>query len=226
MAHGRGAATVRPSSPSWGPSERIACSSSAPTARHGSTRWFGNAPHAVRCLDLFHVVQWATEALDEGRQCGTASGAAGAPSTQRISRALGGHSGRTRGSHLEAEDDARVDLGGEQAALRAYLLKGALRAIFRALSLDKATEKIDACDVPPENWTAAGLSSSLRIGPWERTIRCGSRGSPRSRSRTRCGRPNRAQPSPSSAGRWASVSGPFTPERRSALGWGSSSFGE
>lgn len=115
------------------------------------------APHVVRCLDPFHVVQWATKALDEVRR--------------QVWNEL-----RQEGSHDDAKDlkGARwalwrnpEDLSSKQRTTlawiavvnaplyRAYLLKEALRAIFRAPSLDKAIERID-------KWLAWASRSRLK----------------------------------------------------------------
>lgn len=104
------------------------------------------APHVVRCLDPFHVVQWASKALDEVRR----------EVWNDLRR--GGSAGEAK--HLKNARWALwknpEDLSEKQKTTlawlatlntplyRAYLLKEALRAIFRERSLTGATKKLDA----------------------------------------------------------------------------------
>jgi transposase len=98
------------------------------------------APTAVLCLDAFHVVAWATEALDQVRRA----------MVNRLR--AGGHHDRaaalkhTRWALLKnppnLTGDQRTTLAGIAKAngglYRAYLLKEQLRAIFQAVALGDA----------------------------------------------------------------------------------------
>jgi transposase len=98
------------------------------------------APKAVLCLDAFHVVAWATEALDQVRR-----------SMVNRLRASGHHDEATalKGSRWallknppNLTGDQRATLAGIAKAngglYRAYLLKEQLRAIFQAVELTDA----------------------------------------------------------------------------------------
>jgi transposase len=98
------------------------------------------APAAVVCLDAFHVVAWATEALDEVRRA----------MVNRL-RAGGHHVEATALKHTRwallknppnLTGDQRATLAGIAKAngglYRAYLLKEQLRAIFQAAELADA----------------------------------------------------------------------------------------
>jgi transposase len=108
-------------------------------------------PNAVRCADPFHIVRWATDALDEVRRQAW-NEARGAVSQRRAGRASG---------HAKALKHARYALwknpenltGRQQAKLawvaktdprlhRAYLLKEGLRLVFQ-LPHDEAEEALD-----------------------------------------------------------------------------------
>jgi transposase len=98
------------------------------------------APKAVLCLDAFHVVAWATKALDEVRRHLAAG-------LRRNGRAEDATSIKhTRWALLKNPDslttDQRSTLAGIQATngplYRAYLLKEQLRAIFQARDLAAA----------------------------------------------------------------------------------------
>ena len=99
------------------------------------------APRAVLCLDAFHVVAWASKALDEVRR-GLAA------SLRRTGRAEQAASIKhTRWALLKnpgsLSTDQRTTLAAIQATngplYRAYLLKEQLRAIFQARDLTAAT---------------------------------------------------------------------------------------
>jgi transposase len=109
------------------------------------------APNAVRCADPFHIVKWATEALDEVRRQAW-NQARGAVNQRRAGRASG---------HAKALKHARYALwknpenltDRQQAKLawvaktdprlhRAYLLKEGLRLVFQ-LPYDQAVEALD-----------------------------------------------------------------------------------
>jgi transposase len=98
------------------------------------------APRAVLCLDAFHVVAWATKALDEVRRGLAAElrrgGRADEASTIKNTRwAL------LKNPHRLSVDQ-RTTLAGIQATngplYRAYLLKEQLRAVFQARDLADA----------------------------------------------------------------------------------------
>ena len=146
-APGRDKATLEASSTRWrpGPDGPSRSPMSPPTVRTGSPPWWRNrCPNAVRCADPFHVVKWATEALDEVRRQAWNT-ARGAVTRRRAGRATG---------HAKALKHARYALwknpenltDRQQAKLawiaktdprlhRAYLLKEGLRLVF---SLDPA----------------------------------------------------------------------------------------
>ena len=107
-------------------------------------------PNAVRCADPFHIVKWATEALDEVRRQAW-NQARGAVHQRRAGRASG---------HAKALKHARYALwknpenltARQQAKLawvaktdprlhRAYLLKEGLRLVFQ-LPYDEAVEAL------------------------------------------------------------------------------------
>ena len=116
-------------------------------------------PTAVRCADPFHVVQWATAALDEVRR--QAWNTARADTHQRQARRAARQDVRATG-HARAVQHSRFALWknpenlttGQQAKLdwiakaeprlhRAYLLKEALRLVFR-LPYDEAVPALQA----------------------------------------------------------------------------------
>jgi transposase len=109
-------------------------------------------PNAVRCADPFHVVRWATDALDEVRRAAW-NEARGAVHQRRAGRASG---------HAKALKNARYALWKnpqnlttrQQAKLawiaktdprlhRAYLLKEGLRLVFQ-LGHDEAADALEA----------------------------------------------------------------------------------
>ena len=109
-------------------------------------------PNAVRCADPFHVVRWATDALDEVRRAAW-NQARGAVTQRRAGRASG---------HAKALKHARYALWKnpenlttrQQAKLawvaktdprlhRAYLLKEGLRLVFQ-LGYDEAVDALEA----------------------------------------------------------------------------------
>ena len=109
-------------------------------------------PNAVRCADPFHVVRWATDALDEVRRAAW-NEARGAVQQRRAGRASG---------HAKALKNARYALWKnpqnlttrQQAKLawiaktdprlhRAYLLKEGLRLVFQ-LGYDEAVDALEA----------------------------------------------------------------------------------
>lgn len=104
------------------------------------------APQAVRCLDTFHVVQWATKALDIVRR--------------EVWNELRTSEAPERAKHLKNARWAlwknpenltahqRVTLGWipkvNKPLYRAYLLKEGLRTVFQERSLEVATARLDA----------------------------------------------------------------------------------
>jgi transposase len=104
------------------------------------------APHVVRCLDTFHVVQWATQALDEVRR----------DVWNSLRRAGDGKAAlHLKGArwalwknpeNLSARQ--RKTLAWVQEAnaplYRAYLLKEGLRGVFKARSPAAASDRLDA----------------------------------------------------------------------------------
>jgi len=98
------------------------------------------APNAVLCLDPFHVIAWATKALDEVRRGLAATLRRGGRAEQAASIK------DTRWALLKNPDsltgDQRSTLAGIQATngplYRAYLLKEQLRAVFQARDLTAA----------------------------------------------------------------------------------------
>ncbi len=100
------------------------------------------APQAVLCLDPFHVVAWATKALDEVRR-GLAAGLRRDGHAEQAASIK-----HTRWALLKNPDsltgDQRSTLAAIQATngplYRAYLLKEQLRAIFQARDLAAATK--------------------------------------------------------------------------------------
>lgn len=118
--------------------------------------WIGGVvaercPTAVRCADPFHVVKWATEALDEVRREAW-NQARGAVSQRRAGRATG-IAKDLKGARFALWKNPE-DLTVKQTAqlewivktnprlYRAYLLKEGLRTVFK-LPLDEATEALD-----------------------------------------------------------------------------------
>lgn len=103
------------------------------------------APQAVRCIDTFHVVQWATKALDEVRR----------EVWNDLRRS--GHTDRAKllknarwavwhnPENLTANQQATLSwIQKANAPLyRAYLLKETLRTVFKEPSLDVATSMLD-----------------------------------------------------------------------------------
>ena len=126
--------------------------------------WIANAvaarcPAAVRCADPFHVVGWATEALDAvRREAWNDARRAGATAprhrrTARPSRMSTGHAKALKGARYALWKNPENLTSHQQAKLawiaksdprlyRGYLLKEALRTIFR-LPLDEAALALD-----------------------------------------------------------------------------------
>ena len=98
------------------------------------------APAAVRCVDAFHVVAWATEALDQVRRGMVARLRAGGHHDEAT--ALKGSRWALLKNPPNLTGDQRATLAGIAKAngglYRAYLLKEQLRAIFQAADFDDA----------------------------------------------------------------------------------------
>ena len=148
---GRDKATVRAFFDALEASGAGRCAAITHVSADGAT-WIGavvaeRCPTAVRCADPFHVVQWATRALDEVRRqvWNAARGDIGALRARRAA----GKEVRASG-HAQSVKDARFalwknpeNLTTRQAAKlawiakaeprlhRAYLLKEALRLVFQ-----------------------------------------------------------------------------------------------
>ena len=113
---------------------------SALMARTGSPPWSrSRCPKAVRCADPFHVVKWATEALDEVRRQAWNS-ARGAVTQRRAGRATGQAKALKHARYALWKNPENLT-DRQQAKLawiaktdpklwRAYLLKEALRYVF------------------------------------------------------------------------------------------------
>ena len=116
-------------------------------------------PNAVRCADPFHVVKWATDALDQVRREAW-NAARGDVRAHRARRAQGkdvhatGHAKAVKDSrfalwknpeNLTTRQRAKLDwiAKAEPRLYRAYLLKEALRLVFR-LPPDEAPAALDA----------------------------------------------------------------------------------
>jgi transposase len=156
---GRDKTTVRAFFDALGP-ER--CAQITHVSADGAT-WISEVvaercPDAVRCADPFHVVKWATDALDEVRR--EAWNTARSHTQARARRAAGQRVGAT--GHAKALKDSRFalwknpeNLTTRQAAKlawiakaeprlhRAYLLKEALRLVFQ-LPHDEAVDALEA----------------------------------------------------------------------------------
>jgi transposase len=98
------------------------------------------APAAVLCLDAFHVVAWATEALDQVRRAMVNRLRTGGHHDQAA--ALKGSRWALLKNPPNLTGDQRTTLAGIAKAngglYRAYLLKEQLRAIFQAVELSDA----------------------------------------------------------------------------------------
>jgi transposase len=108
-------------------------------------------PAAVRCADPFHIVRWATDALDEVRRQAW-NEARGAVHQRRAGRASG-HAKALKHArfalwknpeHLTTRQQAKLAwvATADPRLHRAYLLKEGLRLIFR-LPYDEATDALE-----------------------------------------------------------------------------------
>jgi transposase len=109
-------------------------------------------PNAVRCADPFHVVRWATDALDEVRRqaWNTARGAV----TRRAAGRASGHAKALKHARYALWKNPENLTSRQHAKLawvaktdprlhRAYLLKEGLRLVFQ-LPIEEATEALEA----------------------------------------------------------------------------------
>jgi len=157
---GRDMATVRAFFDALGP-ER--CELITHVSADGAT-WISEVvaercPNAARCADPFHVVKWATQALDEVRRQAW-NRARSDTVTLRARRSTGkpnrssGHAKELKNSRFALWKNPENLTTRQQAKLawiakaeptlhRAYLLKEALRLIFQ-LPYDEAVEALDA----------------------------------------------------------------------------------
>lgn len=104
------------------------------------------APQATRCLDPFHVVQWATRALDEVRrekwnELREAGAGAHAKELKNARWALWKNP-----ENLKPHQEKTLAwlAQSNEPLYRAYLLKEGLRTVFHMPGLKAATEQLDA----------------------------------------------------------------------------------
>jgi transposase len=132
-------------------------------------------PNAVRCADPFHVVRWATDALDEVRRDAW-NQARGAVTQRRAGRASGHAKALKRARYALWKNPDNLTVR-QQAKLawvaktdprlyRAYLLKEGLRLVFQ-LPLEEAAEALEVwigwarrCRTPPSSSCSAGSSNT------------------------------------------------------------------
>lgn len=134
--------------------------------------WIGNvvaqrAAQAERCMDPFHVVQWATDALDQVRRSvwndlRRSGDAEQAPPLKHARWALWKNP-----EHLSTKQQTTLSWVAHLNAplYRAYLLKEGLRTVFHQANFEKAKERLDS-------WLA--WACRCRIAPFvklSRTIR-------------------------------------------------------
>ncbi|MGI8625619.1 MAG: ISL3 family transposase [Geodermatophilaceae bacterium] len=111
----------------------------------------GRCPKAVRCADPFHIVRWATEALDEVRR--QAWNEARGAVHQRLAGRASGHAKALKHARYALWKNPENLTGRQQVKLawiaktdprlhRAYLLKEGLRVLFQ-LSYDDAVEALE-----------------------------------------------------------------------------------
>jgi len=105
-----------------------------------------HAPQAVRCLDPFHIVQWATKALDKvRREVWNDLRAAAEP---EVAKALKHARWALWKNPEDLTPSQKETLGWipklNRSLYRAYLLKEALRGIFQASTVPKALSRLDA----------------------------------------------------------------------------------
>ena len=105
-----------------------------------------HAPQAVRCLDPFHIVQWATKALDQVRR-EVWNDLRGAVEPD-VAKALKNARWALWKNPEDLTPAQKETLGWipklNRSLYRAYLLKEALRGIFQAATVPKALSRLDA----------------------------------------------------------------------------------
>lgn len=104
------------------------------------------APKAIRCLDPFHVVQWATNALDKVRRAVWNDLRAAAH--KDVAKNLK-HARWAMWKNPESLTPSQRETLGwiptlNKGLYRAYLLKEALRVVFHAPSIEQALSRLDA----------------------------------------------------------------------------------
>lgn len=170
MAPGRDKATVLAFFDALGPGRAAQLELiSADAAAWIDTAVRERAPQAKRCMDPFHVVQWATKALDEVRRAMWNDYRKGLAGTKDQATPLK----NARWALLKNPEKLNPIQKGTLAWIesackpmyRAYLLKETLRGIYRAPSFNDAKKQLDA-------WLSWACRS--RIAPFvklSRTIR-------------------------------------------------------
>ena len=104
------------------------------------------APQATRCMDPFHVVQWATRALDEVRR---------EKWNELREAGAGAHAKELKNARWALWKNPENLTPGQEKTLgwlatanqslyRAYLLKESLRSVFHLPTREAATERLDA----------------------------------------------------------------------------------
>lgn len=104
------------------------------------------APHVTRCLDPFHVVQWATKALDEVRRAvwNDLRANAGAKLAGRLKQARWAL-WKNRPDLTPSQRETLAWIPKLNKSLyRAYLLKESLRAVFQEPTVSAAINRLDA----------------------------------------------------------------------------------
>jgi transposase len=104
------------------------------------------APHVVRCLDTFHVVQWATAALDQVRR-GVWNALRRAGDAQAALHLKGARWALWKNPENLTPKQKKTLAWMQQVnapLYRAYLLKEGLRSVFKAPSPAAAEERLDA----------------------------------------------------------------------------------
>ena len=104
------------------------------------------APQALRCLDPFHVVQWATKALDTVRR--NVWNDVRRAAEPEVARQLKNARWALWKNPEDLTPSQRETLGWipklNNSLYRAYLLKESLRGVFQAKTVPKALSRLDA----------------------------------------------------------------------------------
>jgi transposase len=147
MAPGRDAATVHRFFDALGPERSVALElMSADGALWIEEVVARRAPQAVRCLDPFHVVQWATDALDKvRRELWNGLRRGGEPEQARDLKGARWALWKNPENLNARQRRTLAWLSETNAPLyRAYLLKESLRTVFRQRTLPQALEQLEA----------------------------------------------------------------------------------